>query len=266
MALIDLCEVCALDKIRSLRGFGAFLPFLILNIIEYGIEHIRYLVYDSVLVGDVFELIITLFGGAVDIIEAIVPCAVGAVMLLVFAEGGLRVSLLTGGALALSRFFYLVPHYYMSNIFSGFDSIESLWLGAFSSVGIILLFSAEVAICFFLGLLPCYLKGKKTGEDMKNIIHSDALRRESLDVGNKVTAYVAIFALIMFCKMFAIVTIDVVSVLIKYNGQLPSRLLLPVVLEYAFAIVILVLTHFVGLMIVRRLTENKTASLGENEK
>lgn len=246
-----------MSKFSRLYGFGAFLPFFILNIIEYAIEHIRYLVYDSLLVGGAFEVIITLFGGAVDLLEALIPVAIGAVMLLVFAEGGLRASLITGGCLALSRFFYLVPHYYMSNIFSGFDSVESLGFGALSSVGIILLFSVEVAICFFLGLLPCFLKAKKTGEALGDIILRDLERREPLDVGNKVTAYAAIFASVMFLKMFALATYDVISVLVKYSGAYPSRLLIPTILEYVFAILVLVLTHFVGLWAIRLLTKKQ---------
>ncbi len=258
--------MAALSKFSRLYGFGIFLPFFILNIIEYAIEHIRYLVYDSLLVGGAFEVIITLFGGAVDLLEALIPVAIGAVMLLVFAEGGLRASLITGGCLALSRFFYLVPHYYMSNIFSGFDSFESLGFGTLSSAGIILLFSVEIAICFFLGLLPCFLKAKKTGKAMGDIIIADLEKREPLDVGNKVTGYAAIFAALMFLKMFALATYDVISVLIKYSGTYPSRLLIPTLLEYGFAILILVLTHFVGLWTIRIFTKNnKTEEIDNNE-
>lgn len=267
MALMNLCEVCALGKFSRLRGFGAFLPFLILNIIEYAIEHIRYLIYDSVLVGDAFEVIITLFGGAVDLIEALIPVAIGAVMLLVFAESGLPSSLITGGCLVLSRFFYLVPHYYMSNIFSGFDSVESLGFGTLSSVGIILIFSLEVAICFFLGLLPCFLKGRKTGEAMGDIVLRDLERREPFDVGNKVTAYTAIFALIMFGKMFGIATYDVISILIKYSGAYPSRLIIPTLLEYGFSILVLVLVHFVGLWFIKKLNiGDETSNKGDIQK
>lgn len=245
-----------MDRFSKLRGFGAFLPFVLLNIIEYAIEHIRYLIYDSLLVGEAFEVIMTLFGSAVDILEAIIPVAIGAVMLLVLADAGLRASLITGGCLVLSRFFYLLPHYYMSNIFSGYDSLESIGLGALASLGIMLLFTLELAVCVLLALTPSLLRARRTREGVREILLSALDKHEPFDVGNKVTAYVGIFALLIFVKMFSIVTADVISVLIKYSGTYPSRLLLPTVLEYGFAIIILILAHFLGLQIIKRLNKS----------
>ena len=94
-------------------------------------------------------------------IDLLIPLSAAVILLIISVYDGMRAALIRGIFIALTRFLYLFPYYYLYFVYDGYDSIESCMHSAiWSIVGCVALY-AVIALCF---LVMHFIFRKRAGE------------------------------------------------------------------------------------------------------
>ncbi|MBR2930659.1 MAG: hypothetical protein IKC32_05470 [Clostridia bacterium] len=250
------------EKIKKVLGGIAF--FLILFAVQYGIEHLVYLLRDAVFSGAVkldaqalsgIGLFANMAVVAVDVI-ALGYLALRTVNAL--ASGGVKDALITSSVLSFSRLVYLVPHYYMSFISTGYDTVEALLLLLPLSLFIIIVYIFEVLFVSALACLPAFVRYKKTGVSVADQLKDAASEAPRFDVGNAFSAAIALLATGSILKQLVTVIVNTVFTIIDKGSSLGGDVILSIVWDFVFVLLLWILTHtllFRGGRSIRDLSE-----------
>ncbi len=230
-----------MDKRVSISS--CFFALFWLSLIEYALEHAMYLLFEASLSAGVYMVIAEVLTRLVTVLELVIPALTSLFVLFSYIDGGARRASRMSLSLVAARVIYLIPHYYMTHIASGYDTPESLVLSLFSTVFILLLYFAEVSLITFIGLLPAYLRAKKLGREPSSLLINDLSIHAPLDIGNLGCAFIATASIAQFIKSVISVTVDVVTALMKYGSAYPAQMVIASLLDYLIAIAMLVVIH-----------------------
>lgn len=238
-------------KIKTPRTEKCVLVFALIFLAEYALEHATYLLYDAVLSGSLkltssfLSAIYTTLEYIIEATEIITLGAITVIALLCFVADGARGTLRTAGVAVLTKLFYLIPHYYMVLVSDGNDSLEALLLLIPIVLLILLVMSVEIVAAVALGLIPAIRSSKRDAVSWRESIEKDLPTHELLDVGNKVTAAIAIAAAVTVAKSVIMQIVETVMFFVDNGADYSGTDVFILLFDLIYPLFLMVISYLV---------------------
>ena len=245
------------------------LLFALIHLFEYGIEHVIYLLRDASCSGQIsidssaLNLISLIAEYAVDLVEIASLGFMALMILISIAYSSMKHTVILGICMILTKLVYIIPHYYMTFISYGYDSIETLLIALPLSLFILLIITAILAIIVLLSIIPALRKAGSGGVRYNDALGGDIETHEYLNLTNSATAGIAISAIAASGIHIFIAIFETVDVFIKYGASLPPTEILSLVLRYIFLLLVFIGLHFL-LCFIKSLMLKNIADTEEN--
>lgn len=252
------------DKERPSLG-GCALLFALIHLFEYGVEHIVYLLRDAAWSGlisldsQALGVISLIAEYAVDAIEIASVAVMALILLISLSQRSVAKTAMLGICMLLTKVIYIFPHYYMTFISYGYDSIETIVMIIPLALFIILISAATLTLTVAIALLPALLKARKSGSACLDVLGDDLECGEFTNLGNSSTSAIGIIAILSSLIHVAIAIADTVNAFIKYGASLPPSVMFSIMGRFLFLLAILVILHF-SLCLIRNAFMGKEAA------
>ena len=260
---------------KKLKLGKCALAVSLLSLAEYGIEHLLYMISEAAISGgismtaDTLTALGTIFGYTVQVIEVFTLALTALLALFAFTLHGLGRAAACLGIATASRLVYLIPHYYMTILAYGYDSIETLLLLIPVCLFICVIYYLTTAIAALLGVLPSRSRSKTSGEAIQSVLAEDITRRDILDLGNTSTSAIAICALVASASPLIAALINTVTLLAERGGSLTPSMLIGIIFDFVLIIATFLAVHVTLSLVKARLasdSEELTDSNNESDK
>lgn len=241
-----------------------------LSVGEYAIEHLLYLFTDAALSGsititaDALSALRVIFGYISQLIEVFTLALASTLAFFSYTTSGAARTAACAGVAVAARLAYLAPHYYMTFMSYGYDSLEALLAILPMCLFISALYYVEISLGVILGALPARLRAKKYGADPKELIIKDAYDRATLDLSNLSTAATAIITLLATVAPLCSVIADTVTLLVNRGGSVTPLMLLGILFDFLLILVTFTVTHAILSAIKGRLISEDAEKTDNN--
>lgn len=212
-------------KIKEPCTKRCLIIFAAVFLCQYAIEHCAYMLTDAAYAGSLnltapaLLAIHRTVGYIIDAAEICSAAAAALIVLLRLINSGALKSLVLASAILATKLLYVLPHYYMTVISYGYDSIEALLLSLLSSLAMLLTLLAEISAAVAIGALPAILAARRGGVDYRELLADGLSERELSDVGNHGTAAMLIASAVISVKSVILAIVDTVGFFSVYGSS-----------------------------------------------
>ena len=239
-------------KLKSKPSLGGcVLLFALIHLFEYVIEHVVYLLRDAswsgaISLGESTLSVISLVAEYAVNTTEIVSLGIMALMILVsLACNGLGSAIVLGICMVLTKVLYIFPHYYMTFISYGYDSIEAIIMILPLAAFIIFTGAAILATVVALSSIPIVRSAKRQDLTYSAALLRDAEKLEHLNLGNSLTASIEIASILSAGVHIFIVFLDMAEAIADYGASLPPAVILSLMARFLFLVLVFVALHFI---------------------
>jgi hypothetical protein len=172
---------------------------------------------------------------------------VAATMLVVYALKGTKSAIVCAIIASLGRLLFTLPYYYIIYIYNyGYDSVESITLSLFSSVGII----AFTVIGAFLSLWIAVMIIRKSEGDVKSsIVYSLEENQATADFSSGANRAILIFAAIRLIRGLISEIIDTVTFFLEYGLDYTIGEIVTIMCNYVLLFALVAIAYLVGVKV-----------------
>ena len=247
-----------LDRRRLLSR--SFLIIALYCLFNYVFAHLAYLNMNTQ-TGEMYEYI-SLYLSKIS--DFIIPVAISALTLAVFANKGLKKALPFALLLSLARVLYYLPYYYIIFIFNyAYDSIESIILSLIAS-GLVILFTPTLALISILICVSIIKRQNKSTDDfqVRTYIKESLSEKQQLsDLTRGANLCFLITSLISLISSIIPEIFDTVSFFVEYGFDYSAGEILTIMFNYTLLFVLTVGTYFAVAHIRNKIVDKSTSAV-----
>lgn len=223
------------DKGLTSRAAG-LLAFL--NILAFALYYVF-----SYIVSAPNDFVVYLVHFTTNTITLLLPLISASVLLIKRTYVGKSPMLVAAIPLAITKIIYLVPYYYMFFIYSGYDSIESLTMGALWSIPeIAFLYGETVLLAVGMRLISDFIEKRA---EQPRAFHELIAERPVLDLDNSATLSIFCVGILTFIYLFVKELVNAISYFVEYAGSYKMDEILYIAFSFIYDVLMLLIVHLV---------------------
>lgn len=209
------------------------------------------------------DLVVYLIHFVTNAASLLIPLSAVAVLLVKRTYVSRSSLLISAIPFALCKILYLVPYYYMFFIYSGYDSVESLAMGAIWSI-------PEMLVQYLLTVLAVLgmrkiseFIGKRSGNNASP--ESLLAERGVLNLDNPTTFSILCISICTFVYLLVVEIINAISYFIEYAGSYRIDEILYIAVSFIYDVLMLLIVHTV-MCIIKNAIISKRLDSGASER